>query len=189
MEPWTKTSRHFSTNSEREIYVDLSFLRKAVTKSVFRQEPGVDIVWYRKRGRKVRSAKSEVSMRAWRTHERCFARGFWRDSGNIASDISHIIKKNPAIGFVSGASLHYWFECVWSNEVWSKEVCCKEPCDRVRIGFIFSLLFWMCLKKGSIDLGGRLHRGCVHVGRDSVNYLHFLYPCWNSLNQCNINIL
>ena len=61
-----------------------------------------------KEGRKVRSAKSEISMRAWRApHACCFARGFCRDSGNITSDISHIIKKDPVIGFVSGAPLHY----------------------------------------------------------------------------------
>ena len=60
-----------------------------------------------KKETKVRSAKSEISMRTWRTHERCFARGFCRDSGNITSDISHIIKKDPAIGFVSGSPLHH----------------------------------------------------------------------------------
>ena len=30
----------------------------------------------------------------------------------------------------------------------------KDPCDRVRIGCAFALLIWLCLKQGSIDLGG-----------------------------------
>ena len=79
------------------------------------------------------------------THASRFARGFCRDSGNITSDISHIIKKNPVIGIVSGASLHYWFDYVWSNEA-----CCKTPCDRVRIGCAFVLLIWLCLKQRSL---------------------------------------
>ena len=169
-----------------------------------------------KEGRKVRSAKSEIPMRAWRApHAYRFARCFCRDSGNITSDISHIIKKDPVIGFVSGAPLHYWFDYVWSNEA-----CCKTPFDRVRIGCAFVLLIWLCLKQRSLLQRSLLQRplrsGSYRVrlcttdlivfearkhwlrgsdctgnvwGSDSVNYLHFLYPCWNSLNQGNINIL
>ena len=122
-----------------------------------------------KEGRKVRSAKSEIPMRAWRApHAYRFARCFCRDSGNITSDISHIIKKDPVIGFVSGAPLYFWFDCVWSKEACCKEACCKEacckdPCDRVHIGCAFAPLIWLCLKQGSIDLGAQTAQGMCEV--------------------------
>ena len=61
-----------------------------------------------KEGRKMRSAKSEISMRAWRTLMRAASQGAFVVIPEIShSDIFHIIKKTPAIGFVSGAPLHY----------------------------------------------------------------------------------
>ena len=217
-------NKNFSTIFDKQRkgkQIDLSFLRKVVTKSVFRQEIGENIVWCRKRGQKCAARNLRfLCAHGAPPHACCFARGFCRDSGNITSDISHIIKKDPVIGFVSGAPLHYWFDYVWSNEA-----CCKTPFDRVRIGCAFVLLIWLCLKQRSLLQRSLLQRsllqrplrsGSYRVrlcttdlivfearkhwlrgsdctgnvwGSDSVNYLHFLYPCWNSLNQGNINIL
>ena len=62
-----------------------------------------------KEGRKVRSAKSEIPMRAWRAPPmRAALQGAFVVIPEIShSDIFHIIKKDPAIGFVLGAPLHY----------------------------------------------------------------------------------
>ena len=179
-------NKNFSTIFDKQRKgkgIDLSFLRKAVTKSVFRQESGEDIVWCRKRGEKCVARSLRFLYAQGAPNERCFARGFCRDSGNIAQQyFSH-------------------------NK--------KGPCDRVHIGCVFAPLIWLCLKQGSL-LQRTLWSGSYRVhlctidlivfeakkhwlrgsdctgnvwGSDSVNYLHFLYPCWNSLNQGNINIL
>ena len=159
------------------------FFEKSSDKKRFSTSVGGHCVML-KEGRKVRSAKSEIPMRAWRApHACCFARDFCRDAGNIAQ---RYFPHNK-----------------------------KEPCDRVRIGCAFALLIWLCLKQGSL-LQRTLWSGSYRVrlctidlivfearkhwlrgsdctgnvwGSDSVNYLHFLYPCGNSLNQGNINIL
>ena len=61
-----------------------------------------------KEGRKVRSAKSEIPMRAWRATMSAALQGAFVVIPEIShSDIFHIIKKDPAIGFVSGAPLHF----------------------------------------------------------------------------------
>ena len=61
-----------------------------------------------KKGTKVRSAKSEVSMRTWRALMRPALQGAFVVIPEIShSNIFHIIKKTPAIGFVSGAPLHF----------------------------------------------------------------------------------
>ena len=61
-----------------------------------------------KEGRKVRSAKSEIPMRAWRAPMSAALQGAFVVIPEIShSDIFHIIKKDPAIGFVSGAPLHF----------------------------------------------------------------------------------
>ena len=61
-----------------------------------------------KEGTKVRSAKSEVSMRAGRTLMRPALQGAFVVIPEIShSNIFHIIKKDPAIGFVLGALLYF----------------------------------------------------------------------------------
>ena len=61
-----------------------------------------------KKETKVRSAKSEISMRTWRTLMRAALQGAFVVIPEIShSNIFHIIKKDPAIGFVSGAPLHF----------------------------------------------------------------------------------
>ena len=133
MELWTKTSRHFSTNGERENRLIYLFWEKQWQKALFDKRGG--ILCDTEKGDK--SAQREIwdfYARMARPHACRFARGFCRDAGNITSDISHIIKKDPTIGFVSGALLYFWFDCVCGNEV-----CWKAPCDRVRIGCAFAL--------------------------------------------------
>ena len=179
-----------------------------MTKSVFRQESGVDIVWCWKRGEKCAARnlrflcaqgahscvplckgllswfrkyhkryfphnKKEpcdrvrigcafvlliwLCLRQWSLLESPLRSGSYRvhlcTIDLIVFEARKPVAKNPAIGFVSGAPLHYWFDCVWS-----KEVCWKVPCDWVRIGCAFALLIWLCLRQWR---GIRLHRGCV----------------------------
>ena len=77
-----------------------------MTKAFFDKSPR-KILCDAEKGTKVRSAKSEVSMRAGRTLMRAALQGASVVIPEISQAISHIIKKNPAIGFVSGAPLHF----------------------------------------------------------------------------------
>ena len=189
MELKTKTSRQFSANSERENRLIYLFWEKQWQKAFFDKRPG-RILCDAEKGDE--SAQREIwgfyACRA-HTHASRFARGFCRDSGNITSDISHIIKKNPVIGFVSGAPLHFFWLCLKQGSllhppcdrvrigcafvllIW---LCLKQrsllqrsllqrPCNRVRIGFAFALLIWLCLKQGSIDLGAQTAQGMCEV--------------------------
>ena len=160
------------------------FLRKLSNKSVFRQETGENIVWCRKRGQK------------------CAARSLRFLCAHGAHSCVPLCK-----GLLS------WFRKYHKRYFPHNK---KDPCDRVRIGFTFAPLIWLCLKQGSLlqrplrsssywvrlctfDLivfEARKHRlrgdsDCTGNvwGSDSVNYLHFRYPCWNGLNQCSLNIL
>ena len=158
MEPWTKTSRQFSTNSEREKRLIYLFWEKQWQKAFFDKRPG-KILCDTEKGEK--SAQREVwDFYAHMAHPMSAAlQGAFVVIPEIShSNIFHIIKKDPAIGFISGASLHHWFDCVWS-----KEACCKGPCDRVRIGFTFAPLIWLCLKQRSIDLGAQTAQGMCEV--------------------------
>ena len=154
MELWTKTSRQFSTNSEREKRLIYLFWEKQWQKAFFDKSPG-KILCDTEKGEK--SAQREV----------------WDFYAHMAHPWALLCK-----GLLS------WFRKYHKRYFPHNK---KEPCDRVCIGCAFALLIWLCLKQGSIDLGADC-TGNVW-GSDSVNYLHFRYPCWNGLNQCSLNIL
>ena len=99
------------------------FFEKSSDKKRFSTRDRGEYCVMSKKGTKVRSAKSEVSMRAWRAP--------------------------PCVLLCKG--LLSWFRKYHKRYFPHNK---KDPCDWVRIGCAFAFLIWLCLKQGSIDLGG-----------------------------------
>ena len=182
MELWTKTSQQFSTNSEGEYRLIYLFWEKQWQKAFFDKRPG-RILCDAERGEK--SAQREI----------------WEFYAHMAHPCVPLHKV-----------LLTWFRKYHKRYFPHNK---KDPCNRVRIGFTFALLIWLCLKQWSL-LESPLRSGSYRVrpctidlivfearkrwlrdsdctgdawGSDSVNYLHFRYPCRNALNQSNLRIL
>ena len=125
MELKTKTSRQFSTNSEREYELIYLFWEKQWQKAFFDKSPGW-ILCDTEKGEK--SAQREI----W---------GFY-------ARMTH-----PWALLCKG--LLTWFRKYRKRYFPHNK---KEPCDRIRIGCVFALLIWMCLKQWSLKQRSLLQR-------------------------------